>query len=232
MTETRKLFEKVSKKIFMMNRLFEKPETSKVFWKEYKKVGELSEEVHEKIIRQIFPEATDEQVDFLVSKDPLCKSILTLNRLLEKPKTSKVFWKEYEKVETDATDEQVDFIVSKHSSYNPCSYWSWCRMNRFTAGDEGSYDPYSRRAREIINDPNPLGMVTISYYGDDGSWFYRRTIENHERAMESWKEKIASERREFEKTLEAWVGLFVKDRSVSNHYYQVISDVLSPYSIR
>ena len=187
MTEMEKLAEKVHKKILMVGQLLRKPETSEVFWKEYEKVGELSEEAHEKIIRQIFPEATD---------------------------------------------EQVDFIVSNHSSHNPCSYWDWCRANRFTPGDEDSYDPYSRRAREIINDPNPLGMVTISYYGDDGSWFYRRTIENHERAMESWKEKIASERREFEKTLKAWVGLFVKDRSVSNHYYQVISDVLSPYSIR
>ena len=47
-----------------------------------------------------------------------------------------------------------------------------------------------------------------------------------------WEEKIASERRAFEKSLKAWVGLFVPDESVSEHYYQVISDTLSPYSIR
>ena len=163
---------------------------SKVFWKEYEKVGKLSEEVHEKIIRQIFPEATD---------------------------------------------EQVGFIIRKYSSYNPCSYWSWCVINSFTAGDEDSYDPYSRRAKEIINDPNPLGRAT-SYelmlgiiVADD--WCYRRAIEDHEYAMESWKEKIASERREFERTLKAWVGLFVKDKSVSEHYYRVISHAHVLYQV-
>ena len=155
---------------------------SKVFWKEYEKVQKLSEEVHEKIIRQISPEATD---------------------------------------------EQVGFIVSEHSLYNPCGYWSWCRANWFEAGDEDSYDPYSRRAKEIINDPNPLGRAT-SYDDEDA----RREIEDHKYVMELWKEKIASERRKFERTLKAWVGLFVKDRSVSEHYYRVISHALSPYSVR
>ncbi len=155
---------------------------SKIFWKEYKKVQKLSEEVHEKIIRQIFPEATD---------------------------------------------EQVGFIVSKHSLYNPCSYWDWCESNWFEAGDEDSYDPYSRRAKEIINDPNPLGRAT--FYDDERC---RREIEDHKYAMELWEKKAASERREFERTLKAWVGLFVKDRSVSEHYYRVISHALSPYSVR
>ncbi len=159
---------------------------SKIFWKEYEKVQKLSEEVHEKIIRQIFPEATD---------------------------------------------EQVGFIVREYSWTNPCGYWSWCRINSFTAGDEDSYDPYSRRAKEIINDPNPLRRATSNGTSYDG-WCYRRAIENHKRAMESWEEKIASERRKFERTLKAWVGLFVKDRSVSEHYYRVISHALSPYSVR
>ncbi len=248
MTEIQDLSDKVHKKILMVGRLLKNSETSKVFWKEYEKVGELSEEVHEKIIRQIFPEAIDEEVNFIVSKHSLCKLILALSQLLEGPETSKVFWKEYEKVQKlseevhekiirqifpGATDEEVNFIVSNHSLYNPCSYWNWCEINSLTPGDECSYDPYSRRAREVINDPNPLGVAISSYFhDDDGSWFYRRTIENHERVMELWDEKVESERREFERTLEAWVGLFVKDRSVSNHYYQVICNVLSPYSIR
>ncbi len=155
---------------------------SKVFWKEYEKVQKLSEKVHEKIIRQIFPKVTK---------------------------------------------EQVDFIVSEHSLYNPYRYWDWCRDNWFDVGDEDSYDPYSIRARMIINDPNPLGWAT--YYNNE---LCLRVIEDHKNLMELWEEKVASERRKFERALKAWVGLFVKDSSVSEHYYQVISNVLSPYSIK
>ena len=151
---------------------------SKVFWKEYGKVQKLSEEVHRAIIRQIFPEATD---------------------------------------------ELVSFVVREHSLYNPCRYWDWCTSNWFDVGDDDSYDPYTILAKKIINDPNPLGVAN-NYIDERCS----ETIEDHKYLME---EKIA-ERQKFEKTLKSWVELFVKDSSVSEHYYQVISHVLSKYSIR
>ena len=151
---------------------------SKVFWKEYGKVQKLSEEVHKAIIRQIFPEATN---------------------------------------------ELVSFVVRKHSLCNPCRYWDWCKSNWFDVADEDSYDPYTILANKIINDPNPLGVATNHI--DERR---RKAIEDHKYLME---EKIL-ERQKFERTLKSWVGLFVRDSSVSEHYYQVISNVLSPYSIR
>ena len=182
-----------------------------MFWKEFEKIKsfigpelkrlsktiemlKLSEEVHEKIIRQIFPEATE---------------------------------------------EQVSFVVCNYSQINPFYYPHWRDCFR-EENTEGIDEVYETVAKMAISNPNALEIVVaaeIDMIGRDEDedlldYYIIKYVRTHMHAIKMWKEKIASERKEFEKTLKAWVGLFVPDESVSEHYYQVISETLSPYSVR
>ncbi len=158
----------------------------------------LSEEVHEKIIRQILPEATD---------------------------------------------KQVDFVVCNYPQISPFYYPHWwdCIREEFGSEDIDEIDKvYERVARMAIGRPNSLEIVIaaeIDIFGRDEDvdlldYYIIKCVRTHAHAMEMWEAKIASERQMFENTLKEWVGLFISDKSVAEHYFRIISHTLSSYSIR
>ena len=164
----------------------------------------LSEEVHEKIVRQILPEATD---------------------------------------------EQVNFIVCDYPQISPFYYPHWRDCIREEFGLENIDDikeieeidkVYEKVARMAISHPNTLEIVVaaeIDMLGRDEDvdlldYYIIKYVRTHAHAMEMWEAKIASERQMFENTLKEWVGLFLSDKSVAEHYFQIISHTLSSYSIR
>ncbi len=163
----------------------------------------LSDDVHEKIIRQIDPESNDDQVDFIFCEYPQISSFYY-------PLWRDCVRKEYESGNIEEIDDTEDIDKA-----------------------------YEEVAKNAISSPNTFEIVVaaerdlIGRVGDvDLTYYYsKKYFKSYKHAIEMWYEKIDSDRLAFEKTLKAWVGLFVSDESVSEHYYQIISYVLSSYYI-
>jgi hypothetical protein len=201
---------------------------SKVFWRKLRK-----------IVSQIGPEIR--RVSEMVKiENQRLSEMLKLSEEVHKKIMSEILPK--------ATDEQINFIAQNHSDLSPFYYKHWYDC----ISENGDFDEisdidktkmidniYSNVAESIIEDPNPfctalaaeISMLGREGVGDLLSYYANQRIRTHEWAMSVWEEKIASERREFEKSLRAWVGLFAVD-DFAEHYYQVLSETLSSYSVR
>ena len=142
----------------------------------------------------------------------------------------------------DSEEDEVEFIVRNYPEISPFYYPDWrdCLMENGSENIEEIDKTYEEVAKNAISSSNPLDVVIaalINLIGNDddldlSDYYWEKYHKSHTRAFRMWEDKIASDRREFEKTLKAWVGLLVPDESVSEHYYQVIPETLSPYSIR
>ncbi len=193
---------------------------SKVFWKKF-----------EKIVSQIGSELR--RVSEMIETQRLSKML----KLSDKVHEGIIL-----QYDPDSEEDEVEFIVRNYPEISPFYYPDWrdCLMERYGSENIEEIDKTYEVAKNAISSSNPFDVVVAAernLIGNDDDvdlldYYWEKYFKSHTRALRMWEEKIVSDRREFEKTLKAWVGLLVPDESVSEHYYQVISETLSPYSIR
>ena len=193
---------------------------SKVFWEKFGK-----------IVSQIGPELR--RVSEMIETQRLSKMLKLSDKVHEE------IILQYD---PDSEEDEVEFIVRNYPEISPFYYPDWrdFLMENGSENIEEIDKTYEEVAKNAISSSNPFDVVVaalINLIGNDddldlSDYYWEKYHKSHTRAFRMWEDKIASDRREFEKTLKAWVGLFVPDESVSEHYYQVISETLSPYSIR
>ncbi len=193
---------------------------SKVFWEKFGK-----------IVSQIGPELR--RVSEMIETQRLSKMLKLSDKVHEE------IILQYD---PDSEEDEVEFIVRNYPEISPFYYPDWrdFLMENGSENIEEIDKTYEEVAKNAISSSNPLDVVIaalINLIGNDddldlSDYYWEKYHKSHTRAFRMWEDKIVSDRREFEKTLKAWVGLFALDESVSEHYYQVISETLSPYSIR
>ncbi len=175
----------------------------------------LSTKIHEKVAFQFDPDIDNEVLNFVVYNYPEVSPFYY------------PYWKDrllrtYGCDDVSLVNEIYEELAEEFLEVGESPFYAIVYKEKSMFGNDG-YESDEDDADEYDFGPDELHDHETEfedYYLDK----YRGM---HAYACDMWEEKLVADRLMFEESLKAWVGLFVPDASVSEHYYQIMSDTLS-----